>query len=152
MSSVKPVPDGYHTITPMLCVNNADRLQTFLESAFDATLIHRHDRPDGKIMHAELRVGDSRVMLSEAAEPQPPMPACFYLYVPDIDATHRQAVDAGGESLMPPADMFWGDRSASVKDPAGNLWWISTHIEDVDDDELARRAASQAECGGQSPQ
>lgn len=148
MSSAKPIPDGYHTVTPMLCARDADKLLRYLEQAFDARLKERHDHPDGRIMHAEIRIGDSLVMLSEASEPMPPMPASLYLYVPDVDAVHASAVAAGGESLMAPADMFWGDRSASVKDPAGNMWWISTHVEDVAPDELDRRAAAYAEqCG-----
>jgi PhnB protein len=137
--SVKPIPDGYHTVTPYLAVSGADRLMAFLSQAFDAQERHRSTRPDGSIWHAEVRIGDSVVMLAEALDPWKPMPSTLYLYVPDTDATYRRALEAGATSLMEPADQFYGDRNAGVKDPTGNLWWIATHKEDVSPDEMARR-------------
>lgn len=137
--SVKAVPDGFHSITPFFSVNGASRLIEFLKAAFGATELMRIPGPDGGVMHAELKIGDSIVMIGEAMKDQPVMAASLYLYVPDTDATYRMALGAGGESLEEPADQFWGDRVASVKDPTGNAWWIATHVEDVDQEELERR-------------
>jgi PhnB protein len=137
--AVKSIPDGFHTITPFFAVNGASRLIEFLKTAFGATELMRIPGPDGGVMHAELKIGDSIVMIGEAMKEQPLMPASLYLYVPDTDATYRMALGSGGESLEEPADQFWGDRVASVKDPAGNAWWIATHVEDVDQEELERR-------------
>jgi uncharacterized glyoxalase superfamily protein PhnB len=100
----------------------------------------RMPTPDGTIMHAEVRIGDSPVMMGEARGEHKPMPGSIYLYVDDTDATYRRALQAGATSLMEPADQFYGDRSASVVDPVGNHWFIATHIEDVPPEELARRA------------
>jgi len=137
--SVKAVPDGFHSITPFFSVNGASLLIEFLKAAFGATELMRIPGPDGGVMHAELKIGDSIVMIGEAMKDQPVMAASLYLYVPDTDATYRMALGAGGESLEEPADQFWGDRVASVKDPTGNAWWIATHVEDVDQEELERR-------------
>jgi PhnB protein len=140
--STKPIPDGYHSVTPYLIVKGADRLIDFVSQAFDAALIERMARADGTIGHAEVRVGDSVVMLSEARGEWKPMPAALYLYVPDTDATYRAALKAGAASVMEPADQFYGDRNAGVRDPVGNIWWIGTHQEDVPREELERRAAA----------
>src|SRR5439155_25905539 len=129
--TVKPIPDGYHTITPALVAEGADAVLEFLKKAFDATelMVHRH--PNGTIWHAELRIGDSRIMLSEANEQFKAMPASFSLYLEDVDAVYRRAIEAGATSLRGPADQFYGDRTGGVLDSAGNQWWISTHVEDV---------------------
>ena len=136
---VKPIPEGYHTVTPMLSVKGAARLIDFMKKAFGATENYRFPAPDGSVMHAELKVGDSFVMLGEAMR-DPPTSATYYVYVQDADATYRDALSAGGESLEGPADQFWGDRVATIKDFAGNKWMIATHVEDVSADELERRA------------
>lgn len=94
-------------------------------------------------MHAEVKIGDSVIMMGEPMGDFKPMPGSIYLYVKDTDATYRKAIQAGAVSIMEPADQFYGDRSAGVKDPLGNFWWIATHIEDVPPEELARRAAAQ---------
>ena len=138
--AVKPIPEGYHSVTPYFVVQGVPRLLDFLKQAFDATEIFRMPRPDGTIMHAELRIGDSIVMLGEAMEEFPPRSSSIYLYVNDADATYQRALQAGATSTMEPADQFWGDRNAGVVDPAGNHWWIATHQEDVPPEELARRA------------
>jgi uncharacterized glyoxalase superfamily protein PhnB len=140
--AVKTVPEGYHTVTPYLVVPDAAAVIDFVTAAFGATLLHAARRPDGSIMHAEVQVGDSRVMIGQSADRA--MRAMLYLYVPDVDATYRQAVAAGGVSIAEPADQFYGDRHGAVSDPAGNQWWIATHFEDVSPDEVARRAQSQA--------
>jgi PhnB protein len=138
--AVRPIPEGYHTVTPYLVVQGVPRLIDFLKRAFDAREIMRMPRPDGTIMHAEVRLGDSAVMMGEAMGEFKPMPGSMYLYVDDTDATYQRALQAGATSTMEPADQFWGDRYAGVVDPVGNHWWIATHIEDVLPEELARRA------------
>jgi PhnB protein len=137
---VKPIPDGYHTVTPYLIVEGASSLIEFLKEAFDAQETERVVQPDGTIMHAEVRIGDSVVMLSDAMGEWKPMPTSIYLYVNDADATYQRALQAGGTSVMEPANLFYGDRHGSVKDPAGNYWSVATHIEDVPREELAKRA------------
>ncbi|MDY0042148.1 MAG: VOC family protein [Desulforhabdus sp.] len=141
---VKPIPEGFHTITPLLSVKGAARLIDFLAAAFGAEELYKLPTADGSVMHAELKIGDSILMLGEAMEGFSTMPASLYLYVPDVDAVYRAALDAGGESLEAPTDQFWGDRVASIKDFAGNRWWIATHVEDVESEELARRAHAMA--------
>ena len=140
--SVKPIPEGYHSVTSYLLVEDVARLIDFLKQAFQATEMHRMSRPDGRVGHAEVKIGDSMVMMGEAQGDWKPMPATLYLYVEDTDAVYRQALAAGAASIMEPADQFYGDRNAGVKDPCGNVWWIATHIEDVSREEIARRAAA----------
>ena len=137
--SVKPIPDGYHNVIPYLIVQGAAALIDFLRHAFDATEKERHTWPDGSIMHAEVKIGDSVIMLGEARGEWKPMPASIYLYVNDADATFRKAIKAGAVSVMEPADQFYGDRHGGVKDLCGNSWWIATHIEDVPPEELQKR-------------
>jgi PhnB protein len=138
--AVKPIPDGYHTITPYLMVEGASSLIEFLKEAFDAEETERVGRPDGTIMHAQVRIGDSVVMLSDVMGEWNPMPTSIYLYVNDVDATYQRALQAGATSMIEPANQFYGDRHGSLKDPAGNYWSIATHIEDVPREELAKRA------------
>jgi PhnB protein len=138
--AVNPIPEGFHTVTPYLVVQGVPKLLDFLKQAFDAQEIMRMPRPDGAIMHAEVRIGDSAVMMGEAMGEHKPMPGAIYLYVADTDATYKRALQAGASSTMEPAEQFWGDRGAGVVDPVGNHWWIATHIEDVPPEELARRA------------
>lgn len=137
---VKPVPDGYHTVTPYLIVPGAAKLIEFMKQAFGAKETERMPQPDGTIMHAEVRIGDSVVMLADAGGQFKPRPAAIHLYVNDADATYKRALQAGATSLREPADQFYGDRSAGVADPVGNHWWIATHKEDVPREELAKRA------------
>jgi uncharacterized glyoxalase superfamily protein PhnB len=141
--AVKPVPDGYRTVTPYLVLEDVARLIEFLKAAFDAEEIERHVVPDGRVMHAVVRIGDSMVMMGEAKEAFPARPCSLYLYVPDTDGAYRQALAAGAESIMEPMDMFYGDRNAGVSDASGMQWWIGTHIEDVGPEEMARRMAAQ---------
>lgn len=138
--AVKPIPDGYHTVTPYLCVQGAATLIEFLKQAFEATETFRMADPDGSIMHAEVKVGDSILMVGEARGEHQPMPTCIYLYVNDTDTVYKRALQAGATAQMEPANQFYGDRHGGVKDPVGNLWWIATHVEDVPPDELKRRA------------
>jgi uncharacterized glyoxalase superfamily protein PhnB len=146
---VKPIPDGYHTATPYLVVSGVAQVIDFLKRTFDAKETHdRMSRPDGAIMHAEVTIGDSRIMFGEPMGQFQPMPASIYLYVADTDASYQRALRAGATSLMEPADHFYGDRNAGVRDAAGNVWWIATHIEDVAPEELVRRSSQMAKAHG----
>ncbi len=138
--AVNPIPEGHHSVTPYLIVNDANHFIEFVKQAFGAEELGRFLTPDGKIMHAEVKVGDSIIMLGEASKQFSAQPAGLCLYVPDTDATYRRAVDAGATSLREPEDQFYGDRSAGVADPTGNTWWINTHVEDVSAEEMERRA------------
>lgn len=140
MKNTNHKPEGYHTVTPYITVKDAPGFIDFVQRAFDAKESERVTRPDGGIMHAEVRIGDSPIMISEACDQMGPMPASLYLYVEDADAVFRKAVDSGAKSFMEPADMFWGDRFSSVTDTWGNQWSIASHVEDVAPDELKKRA------------
>jgi PhnB protein len=146
--AVKPIPEGYHTVTPYLAVDDAAEAIEYYKKAFGAKERVRMDGPDGKIGHAELEIGDSLVMLSDPfpqASMRPPKElggtsASVFMYVEDVDAVVKQAVDAGATVTMEIADQFWGDRFGSVQDPFGHLWSIATHVEDVPPEEMAERA------------
>jgi PhnB protein len=148
MMAVEPVPEGYHTLTPYLAVANAADAIEYYKQAFGAEEKFRMDAPGGKIGHAELQIGDSHVMLSD---PFPQSSAktptevgattvSIFMYVEDVDAVVKQAVDAGATVTMEVADQFWGDRFGTITDPFGHIWSIATHIEDVPAEEMAERA------------
>ncbi|MQA89419.1 MAG: VOC family protein [Gemmatimonas sp.] len=137
--AVQPIPEGFHTVTPYLICKGADQVIDFMKAAFSAEVKSRMDNDDGTVTHADLQVGDSRVMISEAGGRYEPMQCMLHLYVEDCDAVYRKALDAGATSVQEVADQFYGDRSGGVQDVAGNQWWISTHVEDVDPEETARR-------------
>jgi len=137
--TVKPVPEGYHTLTAFIVARQAASLIEFLKRSFDAKENSVHKTPEGKIMHAELQIGDSRLMLSDETDQYPALPAMIYMYSEDVDTAYKKAIEAGGTSLRQPTDEFYGDRSCGVKDPSGNQWWIATHIEDVSSEEMKRR-------------
>jgi uncharacterized glyoxalase superfamily protein PhnB len=139
--AVKPIPDGYHTITPYLTVADLPRLLEFMQAAFGANVTEVSNDANGKARHAEVQIGDSKLMCGQAGEKWTPRPAQLYLYVEDTDAVYARAMSAGGKSLMEPADQFYGDRNAGVEDPLENYWWIATHVEDVTPEEMARRAS-----------
>jgi uncharacterized glyoxalase superfamily protein PhnB len=138
---VKPIPDGYPAVIPYLMVRDAARFIEFLSTVFAARVTEQLKRPDGKIGHTEVRVGDSMIMLSEAADGYPATPVMLHFYVEDVDAVFDRAVRAGGTVVAKPEKQFYGDRSGGVKEPCGNTIWIATHVEDVAPDELHRRAA-----------
>lgn len=138
--AVKPIPEGYHSVIPYLIVDGAERLIEFMKQAFGATDGHPPFKgPGGKIMHAEVRVGDSAVWLSDSRPEYPPMPSMLTLFVEDVDATFKRAVEAGATPIREPANQFYGDRTGGIKDPLGNEWWITTHVEDVSPEEMERR-------------
>jgi len=137
----KPIPEGYHTATPYLVVRGADKTIEFLKKAFGAQpSFEPMMSPDGKVMHADLKIGDSHIMLSEATDQHPAMQSMVHLYVPNVDAVYQRAVAAGGKSFMEPKDQFYGDRGAGVTDHSGCSWYIATHIEDVSMQDLKERA------------
>ena len=146
--ATQPIPEGYHTVTPYLAVEDATEAIEYYTKAFGAKERVRMETPDGKVGHAELEVGDSLVMLSDPfpqASTKPPnelggTSVSVFMYVEDVDAVVKQAVDAGATVTMEIADQFWGDRFGSVKDPFGHLWSIATHVEDVPPKEMAERA------------
>lgn len=137
---VKMKPDGYHDVTPYMVVAGADRLIDFLKAVFGGEETVRLYGPDGKVGHAEVRIGDSLVMLADAGEQSSPFPAMLHIYVEDCDATYQRALAAGGTSVREPTNEFYGDRMSAVTDSFGNQFWIATHVEDVSDEEMAHRA------------
>lgn len=141
--AVKPIPEGYHSVTPYLVCNNAAKVIDFAKAVFDAKELFRMDAPGGKIGHAEIRIGDSVVMLSDGGGDHPPMPAMLNVYLPDVDAAFKRALDAGGTATRPVENQFYGDRSGTVKDAGDNQWSISTHVEDVAPEEMERRMKAQ---------
>jgi PhnB protein len=146
-SQVRPIPEGYHSVTPYLTVNDAARAIDFYKRAFGAQEILRMDAPGGKIAHAEIRIGDSVIMLgdespqSAARSPQSlgGTTGGLMLYVQNVDAVYNQAVAAGAQAEAPPTDMFWGDRYGRLKDPFGHSWSVATHTEDVAPAEMQKR-------------
>ncbi len=134
--AVKPIPDGYHTITPYVIANEAAKLITFLTKVFDAKEIYRMDGPNGTVGHAEIRIGDSRIMLADSSDTHKAMPVMLYLYVEDVDSVYKKALEAGGESIAEPKDQFYGDCHSAVRDHSGNQWWIATHIKDATPEEM----------------
>jgi len=136
---VKKIPDGYHTITPILVNDDADRVLEFMKKVLGAAEVFMSRRPDGKIWHAEVQIGDSRLMMGDSKEDAPARKTALSLYVDDVDATYKLALASGAKSVREPADQFYGDRSAGVEDAAGNSWWLSTHVEDVSPEELEKR-------------
>ena len=145
---VSPIPKGYHAVTPYLTVNDGPKALDFYTRAFGAKVTAQMPGPGGKLMHAEFRIGDSVVMLSDEFPGMSSAKAptslggttgSLFLYVPDVDATFKRAVGAGCKVLAPPADMFWGDRFGKLEDPFGNQWAMATHKEDVPPAEIKRR-------------
>jgi PhnB protein len=149
-ANVKPVPDGYHTVTPYLVVDGGAKAIEFYKRAFGAEELMRLDAPGGKVGHAELKIGDSRIMLADefpqmgAKGPKSigGSPVHLLLYVNDCDAVFHRAVAASATVKKPLADQFYGDRSGTVEDPFGHSWTIATHKEDISPDEMKRRAAA----------
>jgi PhnB protein len=150
MAAVKPIPDGYRSITPYVIVRDGAAAIAFYQKVFGARLRMKLDAPGGKIGHAELEIGDSLIMLAdehpEMGALAPPTiggtPVGLHVYLADVDAVAAKAIAAGATLKRPVADQFYGDRLGSIVDPFGHLWHISTHIEDVSPDEIARRAAT----------
>ena len=146
--SAQAIPEGYRTVTPYVIVDGAAGVIEFAKRAFDAEERFRMDREDGTVGHAEIVIGDSVVMVADASGEWPAMPGGLHLYVEDCDATYARALEAGATTIREPADQFYGDRSGGVRDAAGNVWWITTHVEDVSPEEMERRAREWAASQG----
>jgi PhnB protein len=152
-TKVDPIPRGYHTATPYLTLNDCARAIEFYKKAFGAQELMRMGGPQGKIGHAELKIGDSIIMVADempggvgrAPKSLGGTTAGVFLYVANVDSTYKQAVDAGAQGVMPPADMFWGDRFGTLTDPFGHTWSMATHTEDVAPDEMQRRMQREME-------
>ena len=147
-TNVRPIPEGYHSISPSLTCKDAARAIDFYKSVFGATEIMRMPGPGGIVMHAELRIGDSIIFVNDeipgmATAPTPDSPNSFYLflYTEDVDSVFNRAVAAGSHVDMPVSDMFWGDRYGKVTDPFGHRWGVATHVEDVSPEDMGRRSA-----------
>ena len=146
--AVRPIPEGYHSVTPYLTLDNANEAIEFYKRAFGARERMRMPMPDGKVAHAELEIGDSLIMLSDAfpqSSSKPPKElggttGGVFLYVEDVDEVVRQAIDAGATVVMEVEDMFWGDRFGTVLDPFGHMWSVATHTEDLTEEEIEQRA------------
>ena len=147
--SARPIPEGYHSVTPALTVRGAAQAIEFYTRAFGARELGRMPAPDGQhIVHAELQIGDARLMLADefpemggrAPEALGGTPVALHLYVEDADAVVQRAVEAGATVIQPLMDAFWGDRYGKIKDPFGHEWSVATHVEDVSEDEMRRRA------------
>ena len=151
-AKVKPIPDGYHSITPYLSVKGASEAIAFYKKAFGAEELVRMPMPDGTVAHAELQIGDSRLMLADEntmgdAVTRSPRAlggtsAGICLYVPDVDALFKRAVESGVKTKRPLANQFYGDRTATVEDPFGHVWTLMTHVEDVSAEEMKKRMAA----------
>jgi PhnB protein len=149
--AVKPIPENYHAVTPYLVVQGAAKAIDFYKKVFGAKELMRMPGPGGKVMHAEIKIGDSIIMLADehpemdARSPQAfgGTPVSLMVYVPDVDNVFKQAVSAGAKELRPVKDQFYGDRSGTISDPFGHKWTVSTHVEDVSADEMKRRMAAQ---------
>jgi PhnB protein len=139
MASVKSIPDGYHTVTPYIIVKGAGQFISFLEQGFGAKEKRRLTGLDEVVIHGEVQIGDSVIMLAEAMDEFKEMSTMIHLYVEDIDAAYKRVLEAGAVTLREPVDQFYGDRTAGVQDPFGNKWWISTHIEDISTEEMKKR-------------
>jgi PhnB protein len=147
--AVKHIPAGYHSVTPYLIVNDAERALDYYKKAYGASEVFRMDAPGGKIGHAEIQIGTSRVMLADenpargakAPTQGASTPVQLMIYVEDVDATFKRALAAGAKETQPIKNQFYGDRSGTLTDPFGHVWTIATHIEDVPADEMQRRAA-----------
>jgi PhnB protein len=147
---VKPIPEGYHSVTPYLIVKGAGKAIEFYKSAFGATEVMRMPGPNDQVMHAEIKIGDSVVMLAdepEGGQHRSPLtiggtPVSLMVYVDDVDTVFSQAVSLGATATRPVVDQFYGDRSGTLTDPFGHVWTIGTHVEDVSAEEMERRMAA----------
>jgi PhnB protein len=144
VSEVRAIPRGYHSVTPYLIVEGAPKLIEFMKQAFNAEGRESIKGPDGRIAHAELKIGDSIVMLADATPKYAPIASQLYVYLENVDKTFKSALDAGAISVQEPADQFYGDRTAGFRDPTGNYWWIAQRVEEVSPEEMERRMKARA--------
>ncbi len=155
MADVKPIPDGYHSLTPYLVIDGAAAAMEYYKKAFGATELFRMEH-EGKIGHAEMKIGNSPFMLADGCAEQGQKdpkslggsPVGLMIYVDDVDTVYPQAIAAGGTEVRPLQDQFYGDRSGTLTDPFGHLWTVATHKEDVTPEEIDKRLAAMAAAGG----
>lgn len=153
---VKPIPEGFSTVTPHLIIKGARKAIDFYKKAFGAEELFSMPGPGGAVMHAEIKIGNSMIMIADefpdwgclSPASLNGSPVTVHLYVPDCDAVFKKATQAGAEAVMPPTDMFWGDRYGKLKDPFGHSWSVATHKEDLTPEECAKRAAEAMAGGG----
>ena len=138
--AVNPIPAGYHSLTPYLAVENAAKLIEFIEKVLGGKEVHERMMKGDKVGHAEMQIGDSRIMIADCNPDSPPNTATLYHYVANADDLYKKAIAAGAKSISEPADMFYGDRHCGVLDPSGNQWWFATRIEDLTPEELNKRS------------
>ena len=138
-SKVNPIPQDYGTVTPYLIVNGVPRLIDFLKETFHAEERARINDKKDHVGHAEVKIGNSMVMMADSTPQYSPIPSQLYVYVDNVDDAYRRAMKAGGTSEQEPTTQFYGDRTAAVKDPTGNIWWIATHVEDLSPQEMEKR-------------
>jgi len=138
-SKVNPIPQDYGTVTPYLIVNGVPRLIDFLKETFHAEERARINDKKDHVGHAEVKIGNSMIMMADSTTQYTPIPSQLYVYVDNVDDVYRRAMRAGGTSEQEPTTQFYGDRTAAVKDPTGNVWWIATHVEDLSPQEMEKR-------------
>jgi PhnB protein len=149
-TKAQAIPKGYHSVTPSLVVDGAAKALDFYKKALEAEELMRFPGPDGSIMHAEIRIGDSRIMLGDEMPQQGGRgpksyggtPVSFFIYRENVDAAWKRAVEAGGKPIMPLADQFWGDRAGCFEDPFGHRWWLAQRVQDMTPEELQKAAES----------
>ena len=138
--SVRAVPEGFHTVTPYLVADEAEQLIDFIKNAFNGKLTFIFKDTNNRVLHATVEIGNSIIMISDTMEGTPAQTSMLYLYLEDADAVYNKAIQANATSVRELKTEFYGDRAGAVKDEWGNTWWIATHVEDVDDDELRERS------------
>jgi PhnB protein len=137
--AVKPIPENYPRVSPYLIVKNVEKTMDFIQYVFDGKVLEKMKTPNGSVNHGEISIGDSVIMMGRATESHEPQNVMLYIYVDDTDAAYKRALEKGAESVMEPADQFYGDRNAGVKDKDGISWWMASHVEDISPEELQRR-------------
>ncbi|KAA3630681.1 MAG: VOC family protein [Calditrichaeota bacterium] len=135
-------PNGYQNVIPYMVVKDLEQLVEFFKKGFDAELNEYVPDGTGNVNHAEVTIGDSKIMIGRARENHPPLPMMLYIYVKDCKATYKKCLEASGESLMEPQKEFYGDMTAGVKEPQGNSLWIATHVEEISEEEMKKRLAA----------
>jgi PhnB protein len=149
--AIKPIPEGYHSVTPYLLIDGAARAIEFYKQAFGATELFKMDMPGDKIGHAEILIGDSRIMMADDCGGESPFrnprsagssPVGLHVYVEDVDKIFSQAVDAGAKIIKPVQDQFYGDRTGALEDPFGHIWFVATHKQDLSPEEIRKRATA----------
>ncbi|TMI15460.1 VOC family protein [Candidatus Bathyarchaeota archaeon] len=143
-SKVNPIPQGYGTVTPYLIVDGVSKLIDFLKETFHAEERARINDKEDHVGHAEIKIGNSIVMMADSTAQYRPIPSQLYVYVDNVDDTYERAMKAGGTSEQEPTTQFYGDRTAAVKDPTGNVWWIAAHVEDISPQEMDKRMKDRA--------